>query len=125
MHLKKQQSTQKNKTFIIVSLSSRSLAESATKTDNSVIAVDVFNDLDLLKVAKKVFKIRKEGGNNEFNNRNLLNTVRKISNKFPRVQNEDIKIWNLKIPYSSPIGPKSSRVNFRDIFQRPVCLIWS
>jgi predicted ATP-grasp superfamily ATP-dependent carboligase len=85
MHLKKQQSTQKNKTFIIVSLSSRSLAESATKTDNSVIALDVFNDLDLLKVAKKVFKIRKEGGNNEFNNRNLLNTVRKISNKFPIV----------------------------------------
>ena len=77
MHLKKQQSTQKNKTFIIVSLSSRSLAESATKTDNSVIAVDVFNDLDLLKVAKKVFKIRKEGGNNEFNNRNLLNTEEK------------------------------------------------
>ena len=85
MHLKKHQSTQKNKTFIIVSLSSRSLAESATKTDNSVIALDVFNDLDLLKVAKKVFKIRKEGGNNEFNNRNLLNTVRKISNKFPIV----------------------------------------
>ena len=85
MHLKKQQSTQKNKTFIIVSLSSRSLAESATKTDNSVIALDVFNDLDLLKVAKKAFKIRKEGGNNEFNNRNLLNTVRKISNKFPIV----------------------------------------
>ena len=85
MHLKKQQSTQKNKTFIIVSLSSRSLAESATKTDNSVIALDVFNDLDLLRVAKKAFKIRKEGGNNEFNNRNLLNTVRKISNKFPIV----------------------------------------
>ena len=57
MHLKKQQSTQKNKTFIIVSLSSRSLAESATKANNNVIALDIFNDLDLLKVTKKSFNI--------------------------------------------------------------------
>ena len=53
MHLKKPQSTQKNKTFVIVSLSSRSLAESATKTNNHVIGLDIFNDLDLLKATKK------------------------------------------------------------------------
>ena len=85
MHLKKPQSTQKNKTFVIVSLSSRSLAESATKTNNHVIGLDIFNDLDLLKATKKAFRINQKNGNNEFDNQSLLNTIKKIGNKFPIV----------------------------------------